>query len=325
MNTMPIRKQLLFVLSFTMLLAIFAGLANTQDSLQIYLQKGAKGLLAKEYTQALENYKSALRLTPDNFEAVKNLGVIYSALGDQKQARVYFERAYQINPLEPEVGNNLGVLSSNEGNSSEAIKYFETAVKLDSNSAVYLTNLGREYSKIGRISRALPALHRARELEPDKAIILFSLGSCYAAADNLDSAEFYFERSVAAGGSTAQLFYFLGTVKRRLGKNEDAEKSFKKTLVYEPDHKECLQSLGMLYLSEGRYGESAEQARRVVDIDSMFNAGWVLLGAAYALDDMAVQADSILERLFAVDSAMGFQMLDIVTREYKKKKAKQGH
>jgi tetratricopeptide (TPR) repeat protein len=158
-------------------------------------------------------------------------------------------------------------------------------------------------------------------LEPDKAVILFSLGSCYAASNSLDSAEHYFERSVTAGGRTAQLFYFLGTVKRKLGKTDEAEQSFMQGLTYNTRHEDCLQSLGRLYISQQRYAETVEQARRIVEIDSASYAAWILLGAAYALDGMTAQADSILQRLFAVDSTIGFEMLDFIGSEQEKRQA----
>ncbi|MFQ6009366.1 MAG: hypothetical protein ACE5K8_10510, partial [Candidatus Zixiibacteriota bacterium] len=82
-------------------------------------------------------------------------------------------------------------------------------------------------------------------------------------------------------------------------------------------------SLGLLYLSQQRYAEAAEQARRAVETDSTFYAGWILLGTAYALNDMNIQADSVLQMLFGVDSAMGFQMLNVITQEHKKRKAGQ--
>ena len=310
-----------FILSLVILSAMFSVPALAEDSLQIYLQRGGRWMLNDDYVKALEDFQSALRLDPDNFEALKSLGVAHSALGHQEQARGYLERAYQIDSFNPGLNNNLGALFSNEGNSAEAIKYFEAAVSLDSNNALYLTNLGQEYIKIGRISKALPALHRARELEPDKAVILFSLGNCYAASNSLDSAEHYFERSVATGGRTAQLFYFLGTVKRHLGKTDEAEQNFKQALTYNTRYQDCLQSLGMLYISQQRYAETAEQARRVVEIDSTSYAGWILLGAAYALGGMTPQADSILQRLFTVDSTIGFQMLDFIGNEQKKRQA----
>jgi tetratricopeptide (TPR) repeat protein len=311
----------IFILALVFLSATFSTSALAEDSLQIYLQRGGRLMLNDDYAKALENFQSALRLDPDNFEALKSLGLAHLTLGHKEQAQGYLERAYQIDPFEPGLCNNLGALLSSEGNSTEAIKYFEAAANLDSNKAVYLTNLGQEYVKIGRISKALPALHRARELEPDKPVILFSLGNCYAAANSLDSAEFYFERSVATGGKTAQLFYFLGTIKRRLGKIDEAEQNFKQALTYNTKYKDCLQSLGMLYIDQQRYAETAEQARRVVEIDSISYAGWILLGAAYALDGMTAQADSILQRLFAVDSSIGFQMLDFIGNEQKKRQA----
>jgi len=311
-----------FLLTAVLTAALVVPLVVAQDSLQVYLRDGGKAMLNKEFGEAIKNYNNALRFDSNNVQALKNLGVSCSSLGDQKKARIYLERAYKINSLDPGLNNDLGVLYSGEGNSNEAIKYFEMAVRLDTNKALYLTNLGQEYFKANRISLALPVLRRAQELEPDKGVIQYTLGNCFAASNSLDSAEFYYERSVANGGKTSQLFYFLGSIERRLGKMDKAEQSFKQALVYDTRHRDCLQSLGMLYLSQQRYPETAEQARRVIAIDSADYAGWILLGTAYTLDDMPERADSILKRLFAVDSGLGFQMLDFIATESQKKQGK---
>ena len=130
-------------------------------------------------------------------------------------------------------------------------------------------------------------------------------------------------RSVSAGGSNAELFYFLGTIQRRLGKETEAEESFKNAIQRQPQHKECLQSLAMIYMQQQRYLEAVEQFKRVTKIDTAFYPGLIGLGTAYSLSQMVPEADSVMRKLFAIDSAMGFQMLDLVRAAKTKIKADQ--
>ena len=57
-------------------------------------------------------------------------------------------------------------------------------------------------------------------------------------------------------------------------------------------------------------------------VDSLYWPAWIGLGASYSLNGMVPKADTILNRLFAADSAMGFQMLDIIGNEQKRLNAR---
>ena len=224
-----------------------------------------------------------------------------------------------MDPLSPDVLNNLGVIASNEGNADEAIRYFEGAVNLDSNSALYLTNLAQQYTRKGFAGRALELLYRANEIEADNAVILFTFGNTFAARQSFDSAEVYFEKCAAQGTKTDELYYLLGTVERNLGKLDEAKESFHRATILNPEHKEALQSLGLAYLSEKNYPSAIERFAQALKADSSFYPAMISAGVAYSLNGQYQQSDSTLKRLFAIDSTLGFQMLDILRRQQQKK------
>jgi len=298
--------------------ACFASTAGAVDSLQTYLRAGADSLAEGAHAAALVEFQKALRLDPDNFAAIKNIGRIHARLGDHDQARVFLERAFKMNPVDAQVCNNLGVVYSDLGNSAEAIRYFENAVAVDSTNAMYLTNLGQEYFKMGKIGPALPLLRSALAFDPKNAIIPYSMGNCFAASQSYDSAEYYYRLAAASGGRPAELYYRLGTVQRHLGKTEAAMESMVEALSRQPDYRECRQSLAMLLMAEGHYRQATEHFDRLVAGDSSFYPAWVGLGTAYALDGRTEDADRILSHLFAVDSTWGFRMLDLVRQERSK-------
>jgi tetratricopeptide (TPR) repeat protein len=313
---LPISLVLLMTMVLMTIALATASAADTTDSLNTLLRKGGKGLADKMYDKAILNYEAALQLDETNYEAIKNLGVAYSAVGNRTQALRFFEQALKLNPLDPENLNNLGAHYSEEGDYQKSIDFFHKALEIDSLDPVTLTNLGQEYARIGRVGKALPLLRLADSINPRNAATLYVIGNCYAEMNVYDSAEVYYLNTVRHGGTGGQLHYFLGVVQERMGKPEAAEESFRKALEYQPDYRDCLQALGVMYLTSDRFALAAEQFGRAVAVDSSFWAGWIGLGAAQALDGMNAAADSVLERLFTADSAMGFQMLDLVRRHH---------
>jgi len=316
MKKETLKKIILILTAIAILPAASAG----QDSLRICLQKGGKGLMDKQFKKAVINYSNALKIDSANFEALRNLGVALSALGDQEGAKRSFQKALIINPTDPDLNNNIGAMYSNDGNREKAIEYFENAVRADSNKALHLTHLGQEYSKTGRIGRALPLFRRADSLEPGNSLVLFSMGNCFAATKSYDSANYYYEKSKEAGGQSPELFYFLGRIKQHLGDLEAAEDNYFEAVTRNVKYREALHSLGLVQMQSRRYAEAAERFREVVDIDSTFYPGWMGLGASLSLNGMIPESQEVLNRLFAVDSSLGFKMLKIISTEYKKSK-----
>ncbi len=298
--------------------------ASPLDSLNSLLNRGGRQLYVKKYAEAIKTFEQALKIDSNSFDALKNIGSAHSAVGNLEKAQKYFEKAYNVKPTNPEINNNLGASYSSAGEVEKAIKYFEAAVKYDSMSALFLANLGMEYLKIGRTMAGMPHLYRANELRPNQPEILFSIGNGYAVSNRYDSAEFFYEKSATAGGQSAELFYFLGRIKDKLGKSQEAEQSFKHALEIKVDYPDCIRSLGILYITEGRYTEATMEFERVLAKDSTNPGNWIGLGAAYALEGRSKKADTILNMLMLSDSTLGNELLRVVRQERERQKEKSG-
>lgn len=311
-------KQLIFCLS---LLFLYVQV-SAQDSLKIYLQKGGKGLLDKDFEKAENNFLSALRFSPASFVALKNLGVVYSATGDQKKAKEYFENANKVNSMDAELNNNLGVIYSNENNILKAIAHFEKAVGYDSTKALYFTSLAQEYSKVSQIGLAIPLLYKARKLDAVNPLISYILGNCFAESNSYDSAKYYYLDSKSKGGNSWELNYFLGRVRVKLGESELAIKNYEEALELNKNCTNCRQSYGLALFYHRDYKQAVKQLKKVVKAEPNNYGAWLALGASFSLNDQTKEANKILDKLFKVDSAIGFQLLDLISTEYIKYKDK---
>jgi len=61
---------------------------------------GNKLAVAREYTDALDYYVSAIEANPGDHGAVFNAGVMHEAMGQLKKAEGYYDRARKIEPKE---------------------------------------------------------------------------------------------------------------------------------------------------------------------------------------------------------------------------------
>ncbi|MFH1147949.1 MAG: tetratricopeptide repeat protein [Pseudomonadota bacterium] len=101
-----------------------------------YFNLGLTLFRTQRYTEALENFRRALELEPENPEFHNLLGQTYDALGQPIEAEQSLRRAIEIDENYALGYYDLGViLAKHEGQKQEALASFEQALKIDPNIA----------------------------------------------------------------------------------------------------------------------------------------------------------------------------------------------
>ena len=90
--TMPVKYLLGFTLLFILCGAIGAG-GETR-----YIRRADVAFDLENYSLALELYKKALDINPENLKANYKAGYCYMELHEPKKAKVYFKKAFDISP-----------------------------------------------------------------------------------------------------------------------------------------------------------------------------------------------------------------------------------
>ncbi|UCC45381.1 MAG: tetratricopeptide repeat protein [Candidatus Zixiibacteriota bacterium] len=260
-------------------------------------------------------YQAALRFDSTNIQALRNLGMLANQEGDQDRARQYFETAYQYDSTDAEVCNNLGAMHDQGGDLLKALAFYRKAVALDSTKVLFLVNIGNAYARNNQAATALPYLKRAAHLRPRDKMIPYHLANCFAEMNMFDSSEHYYSRSVQQGGNNAILYYRLGLSRQNQGKIEQAIGDFKQALSLRPRYPECQLSLANLYALLTRYDEAIKLLDEVLEAAPDLHVARISLGAAHALSGHQIQADSILQQLYQVDSTLGQQMEQLISAE----------
>jgi Flp pilus assembly protein TadD len=93
--------------------------------------------------QALAPMQEAVKLSPNDFNAHSNLGIIYKDLGQLDRALESCQRAVKLNPKFAEGYNNLGSVFSEIGNWTQAEIAYRNALKINPDLAESYLNLGK--------------------------------------------------------------------------------------------------------------------------------------------------------------------------------------
>jgi tetratricopeptide (TPR) repeat protein len=102
-------------------------------------------------------------------------GIALSSAGDMPRAIQQFRSALQINPDNARTQNNLATALLRSGNIEQAIEHYEEAVKLDSSFVSAHKSVADAYRKSGQPEKAIEHYTAALRVQPDNTEILQNL------------------------------------------------------------------------------------------------------------------------------------------------------
>ena len=177
--------------------------------------------------------------------------------GDVEGAIEEFKRALAVDPNDVNVHNSLGVCYGVQDKLDEAIGAFETAIRLDPEDVMATFNLGLAQAKQGNPEKALELFLEAHRLDEDNPDVAYQIGMCCREKDEIDSALEYFEKAARNTRKGAHIFEALGESYLDKEMLQEAVKAYEKAIKLNPTNAKCLSALGCLY---GDIGENLEIA-----------------------------------------------------------------
>jgi len=148
-----------------------------------------------EYSRAITEAQTALRIDPVNTEATRELARAYDRLNRPADAEEAFKRAIERNPLNGSAYHQLAVFYWRAGRNAEAEKnLLRVAELMPDNYAVY-RNLGGLYVMMGRPAEAARHLEKSLTLKPS-APTYSNLGTLRFQQERYQEAARLFEQAV---------------------------------------------------------------------------------------------------------------------------------
>lgn len=133
-----------------------------------YVERGLCYYDLVEYDNAIEDFKQAIILDPDEAIPYYNLGVIYKNRSDLKTSLVFFEKAIDLDPTLNHAYVEIAEIKMQNEEYADAIFYFKRAISAGYKKSDVFYKRGICYSKTGNTEKALEDLTTAIKLKPKK-------------------------------------------------------------------------------------------------------------------------------------------------------------
>jgi tetratricopeptide (TPR) repeat protein len=153
-----------------------------------------------KWREAIEAYKSAIRLDPKYAPAYEGLGDAYL----------------------------------NTSKWEEALGAYKEAVRLAPNDPVAQYDLGYCYNTMGRHGEAFAPLVKAMNLDPQFAEAYYGIGYAYLKGNDFEKSISFFKSAIRLKPVYADAYYGLGQVYARLGKTDLAQEQLRKLATLDP-------------------------------------------------------------------------------------------
>lgn len=220
------------------------------------------------YLDAVTEYEAVLRAEPEHINAMNNLGLVYSVIGEKDRAIDLFHRVLKAEPNNVKARINLGNVYLSTKDLVEAEKIYRSAISLDKNDISPRLNLGVVYFEQGNFDQAREEWELLLKDDPDNLRVLSVMGSAYLERKNMDDAIRIFKRMqplVPDNGSIANtLGYLLADSNKELPL---AKELIEKALESDkPNRATYLDSLAWVHYQKKQYQEARKIQEKALKI-----------------------------------------------------------
>ncbi len=210
---------------------------------------GAMLLMQKRIDEAQPLFEKALSIDPNHATALINLAMIDQARGDRDSALKRLRSVVSRNPEYHEAHLSLGSLLASMKQHDEAIQHFAKAVDLNPKMVVAHLNLATAYAAIGQFEKSEDHYRLVMTLNPRMSYAHYGLGNLQAKQNDHTAAVVSYRQAISLGSVNASTFTRLGLSLLALGDENGAVTVLKKALELDPgneDVEQALRKMGVL-------------------------------------------------------------------------------
>ena len=204
--------------------------------------------------EAAADIQEALRLAPNDANALALQTIIAVVQGDKDRALEAAQRAVQAEPGSATARVALSyaqqALFDLEGARASLLK----AVELDPRNALAWARLSEMWASFGRLDRALDAAQKAVALEPNLSRTQTVLGYAYLMRVNIGKAKEAFEKAIALDSADPLPRLGLGLARIREGSLHRGSREIEAAASLDPNNAIVRSYLGKAYYEEKRPG-----------------------------------------------------------------------
>ena len=216
-----------------------------------------------DLSKALENFKIAAELKPNDPKAPLQVARIYSELENDPQAALdYLDKAIDRAPKNGDLKAEKARILAKIDRTDEALDMFEQAMEANPENMAIGLRYAQFLFEQEMFEKSAEIYKKLIEIEPGNKDLYFNLGLTYLRLDRIDEAKDQFETVVALDPEDTQAIAMVGQVYFDLKDYTTAEMYFRQLLDIEPENPDYLKRLGVTLTQQGKVEEGLEYYNR---------------------------------------------------------------
>jgi tetratricopeptide (TPR) repeat protein len=244
------------------------------------VQQGLAHHDAGRLTEAEALYRQALAQSPQDFDALRLLGVVAAQTGRTDEAIATLERALQLRPNSADALVNLGVAMNKAGRYTDAAAAYQRAIQINPKLSDAHSNLGNALRSAGRLNDAIRAYVAAIELEPTHANAQSGLASALIDKGFTDDAIAICRRAIAQHPNFGLIYVTLTNALTVARQYDEAVAAGHRAVELRPDLAEAHHNLGYALSAAGDYANAAAAYRRAIALKPSYPEAYSNLAVA---------------------------------------------
>lgn len=254
---------------------------NNSASSNDLLEEGKTYYNNGEYDKAIEIFKKAVELNPNDDDSWRWLGNSYNRNGQVEEAIKSHLKATELNPNKDVNWSMLGSSYLINGQKEEAIKYCLKATELNPDNELNWFWLGASYYENGKYQEAINSLLKAVELNPDNSINWCYLGNSYINNERYEDAIKSILKATELNSNDYQSWLDLAISYIHNEQYEEAIEPLLKAIELNPNNAGSLSLLGYVYKINGQYEEAIKYLSKAKELNLDGFNNWYELGEVY--------------------------------------------
>lgn len=236
------------------------GQNNSEQTLNLAVDFHKSG----NFIEAENLYSLIIKETPNHFDALHLLGLVFYNTFRFKEAVEFISKAISINSNSRTAHSNLGNALLSLNRIDDAIASYNAALLLDPTYSDGYYNRGNAYQKSKRFVEALADYDKAILLNPDDAAYHGNRGAVLHELKNNEEAISSYDKAISLNLADAMSYSNRGVALKALGRNIDAISSLEMAILLKPDYAEAYINYASVLKDAARYEEALASCDRAI-------------------------------------------------------------
>ncbi|XP_075066641.1 protein O-mannosyl-transferase TMTC1 [Mixophyes fleayi] len=222
------------------------------------------GTLTTNATAAEEYYRKALAISPQHSRALFNLGNLLRTRGENDEAEILLRESLLHGPYFADAYSSLGSLLADQKRHEEAEEVYLTGIKNCPESSDLQNNYGVFLVDVGVPQKAVSHYLLALRLRPDHHVAMLNLGRLYRSLNQNAEAEMWYRKALQIS-KDIDVITPLGALYYNTEKYEEALRLYQEATALHPDSIQIRLSLAQVQAVMGRTEEAEDLARQIAE------------------------------------------------------------